>query len=403
MYDAIVIGARCAGSPAAMLLARSGYRVLLVDRASFPSDAPRNHFIKPSGVACLKRWGLLDRIIASNCPPVTTWNLDFGPLVLFGSPPPIDGVAHSIAPRRRVLDNILVDGAVESGVDLRDNFIVEELLTDDGRVTGIRGRDRVGTSVIEESTIVIGADGLHSVVARAVRAPTYAEKPALTCWYYAYWSDVPIGGVEIYSRPGRAAIAFPTNDGLVCIATVWPNREFNTYRADIAGNFLKTLDLAPGLAERARGGKRQERFIGTADVPNLFRRPFGPGWALVGDAGFHKDPFLAQGISDAFRDAERLTGAVDAGFSGREPLGEALAHYERQRNEAAMPGYEFNAQLAALEPSPPELQQLLAAIQGNQEQINRFIGTIADTLPSPESFAPENSGRVTGTATTSPV
>jgi flavin-dependent dehydrogenase len=398
MYDAIVVGARCAGSPTAMLLARKGYRVLLLDRAGFPSDTLSTHYIHQPGVARLKRWGLLDKVVASNCPPARQLSFDVGPFTLVGTPPPADGVAYGYAPRRTVLDKILVEAAVAAGAELREHFTVKELLTDGERVTGIRGHAVGGAMVTEQARIVIGADGLRSLVARSVQAPTYNVRPTLTCTYYSYWSGIPIEGPELYPRPGRMVLAGPTNDGQALVQVYWPNAMFHEVRADFEGNFMKALDLAPGLADRVRNGKRSERFHGTADLPFFFRKPYGPGWALVGDAGYHKDPITAEGITDAFRDAELLAEAIDDGFSGRRLLDEALAAYEQRRNEEALPIYEFTYQLAALEPPPPEMQQLFAALYQDQEQTNRFFGTIAGTVPIPEFFAPENLGRIIGAA-----
>src|SRR5581483_7646777 len=349
VYDAIVVGARCAGSPTAMLLARKGYRVLLVDRATFPSDILSTHYIHQPGVAQLARWGLLEPVVASNCPPITRALCDFGPFALTGSAPPAGEVAEAYCPRRTILDKILVDAAVAAGAELRPGFSVQEMLADGERVSGIRGRGASGGPVTEQARIVIGADGLRSVVARAVQAPTYHERPTLTCGYYSYWSGVPDEGVELYPRDGRAILAFPTNDGLLCLAVQWLHHEFHAFRADVEGNFLQTLELAPGLAERVRGGRREERFLGTADLPNFFRKPYGPGWALVGDAGYHKDPHTGEGITDAFRDAELLADAIDAGLAGRQPLDEALADYERRRNAVAMPLYELTCELASLQ------------------------------------------------------
>jgi acyl-CoA-binding protein len=190
-------------------------------------------------------------------------------------------------------------------------------------------------------------------------------------------------------------LAFPTNDGLVCTFIEWPRDEFETFRSDVEGNFLQTLELAPELAERIRRGRRARHFVGTADLPNFFRKPYGPGWALVGDAGHHKDPCGGYGISDAFRDAE-LANAIDAGLSGRRPLDEALADYERERNEAAMPAYELNYQIASLQPQHPKMQRLYAALVGNQADTDRFIGTLMGTVPIAEFYAPENIGRIVG-------
>ena len=398
MYDAIVIGARCAGSPTAMLLARKGYRVLLVDRDRFPSDHMSTHWIHQPGVAQLERWGLRERLAATGCPPITSITIDLGPFALRGTPPPSGDVAEAYSPRRTVLDKLLVDAAVEAGAELRERFSVQNLVFDGDHVSGITGRSAAGTTVTEQARMVIGADGIHSLVARQVGAPTYNTKPTHICAYYSYWSGVPLDGVEFYPREHRAFGVIPTHHGLAVIIAGWPHDEFHTIRADIEGNFLKILELAPALAERVRQGKQEEPFIGTADLPFFFRKPYGPGWALVGDAGYHKDVITSQGITDAFRDAELLAEAIVAGLSGMRPLVEALADYERQRNEAAMPMYELTHQFATLELPSPEMQQLFAALRNNQEQTNRFFGTLAGTVPIPEFFAPENVGQIIGVA-----
>jgi flavin-dependent dehydrogenase len=394
MYDAIVVGARCAGSPTAMLLARKGYRVLLVDRARFPSDTMSTHFIHQPGVLRLARWGLLDRVTASGCPPVSTLSLDFGPFALSGPPPAADGVTDAYAPRRFILDPILADSAVQAGVEFRDGFSVEALLWDGDQVVGIRGHGPDGNTVEERSRLVIGADGMHSLVARNVQAPAYNEKAPTNCGYYTYWSGVPVSSFEIFVRERCAFGAFPTNDGLTLIVVGRPHAEFPTIRTDIEGSYLRAIDLAPSLSERVRAGKREERFVGTADLPYFYRRPYGPGWALVGDAGYHKDPSTAEGISDAFRDAELLAEAIDTGFAGREPLLDALAGYERERNATTAALYDFTYHLASYEPLPPEMQQLVHALAGNQEQTNRFLGLIAGTTQFAEFFAPANVQRI---------
>jgi flavin-dependent dehydrogenase len=398
MYDVIVVGARCAGSPTAMLLARQGYRVLLLDKAGFPSDTLSLHYIHQPGVARLKRWGLLDKVAASNCPPVLRLVVDLGPFVLAGSPPPVDGVAEGYAPRRTILDPILIEAAAAAGVEVRQHFSVQDLVMDGDRVAGVRGRSSGGELVTEQAKIVIGADGMRSLVARGVQAATYNTRPAFTVAYYSYWSGVPVEGVELYPRPDRMIVAVPTNDGQTVAIVYWPNAAFHEVRSDIEGNFMKALELTPGLDARIRNGKRTEPFRGTADLPNFYRKPYGPGWALVGDAGYHKDPITAYGITDAFRDADLLSEAIDDGLSGRRPLEESLAHYEQRRNEESMPLFELTCGFAALQPPPPEIQQLLGALRYDQEQTNRYLGTIAGTVPMPEFFAPENIGRIMAAA-----
>jgi flavin-dependent dehydrogenase len=398
MYDAIVVGARCAGSPTAMLLARKGYRVLLVDRATFPSDSVRLHYIQPPGIACLKRWGLLERLAATNCPPTRTRTIDMDDFPLRGGVVPIDGVDEAYSPRRKVLDKLLVDAAVEAGAELREGFSVDELVTENGTVVGIRGRARGGSTVTERASIVIGADGQYSRVAGAVEAPIYRGCPPLICYYGSYWSDVPTDEIEIYRRERQVIYVFPTNDALTSLFIGWPQEMFRAVRADVERHFWQTIDLVPHLAERVRNGRRVEPFIGAGDLPSFFRRSHGPGWALVGDAGYHKDPYLGQGITDAFRGAALLADAVDAGLSGRAPLGSALAAYERRRDEAVMPLYELNCRLAELGPLPPEQRQLRAALRDNPEDTRQYFGVTAGTVPIRQFFAPENIGRILAAA-----
>src|SRR5262249_45648172 len=182
-YDAIVVGARCAGAPTAMLLARRGWRVLLVDRASFPSDTVSTHLMHAPAVAALARWGLLDRVVASGCPPIRNYSFDFGPITISGSPRPVDGISTAYAPRRTVLGKILVDAAAEAGAEVRERYTVDEILIEDGIVIGIRGRSEGGKPTAERARVVIGADGRNSQVARAVGAAEYGAKPMLQ-WSY---------------------------------------------------------------------------------------------------------------------------------------------------------------------------------------------------------------------------
>lgn len=392
-FDAIVVGARCAGSPTAMLLARKGYKVLVVDRATFPSDTISTHLVHPAGIAALERWGLLDTLVATGCPPIDTYAFDFGPITITGTP----GTTQSsvaYCPRRIVLDKLLVDAAAEAGAEVREGFGVDEVITDNGRVTGIRGHTKDGRSVTEHARVVIGADGRHSLVAEAVQPEQYNEKPPLLAAYYTYWSGLPMDGrFEVYIRPERGFAAMPTHDDLTLVVGGWPHAEFEANRRDIEGNYLKMLELAPAFAGRVRNAKREAKFVG-ATLPNFFRKPFGPGWALVGDAGYNKDPITAQGINDAFRDAELCATALDESLTGARSFDVALGDYQRTRDEHVLPMYEFTTQLATLQPPPPEMQQLLGAVYGNQDAMDDFARMNADTISPAEFFAPENIGKI---------
>jgi flavin-dependent dehydrogenase len=395
-YDAIVVGARCGGSPTAMLLARNGYRVLLVDKATFPSDTMSTHLAHPPAVAALERWGILERLEATDCPPITRYSFDFGPVTISGSPRPADGTANAYGPRRIVLDALLVEAAVAAGAELREDFTVEEILLDDGRVTGIRGHAKGGSTVTERARVVVGADGRHSLVAKAVRPELYNEAPKLAPAYYAYWSGLPTDAFDTYIRAesGRGWAALPTHDDLTCVVQGWPQSQFKANRKDVEGTYMKSFELAPEFAERIHAAKRETRFVGTGDLPGFFLKPYGPGWALVGDAGYHKHPITAFGITDAFRDAEAVASALDDAFAERRPYDEAMADYQRARDEEALPIYNFTCDFAKLEPPPPEMQQLIGAMHGNQDAMDGFVSVMAGTLPAPEFFGPENAGRI---------
>lgn len=401
MFDAIVVGARCAGSPTAMLLARKGYRVLLLDRATFPSDTVSTHIVWPHGADALARWDLLDALAATGAPPICRrMTLDVGPVALHGR---ISGASGrgGFCPRRTVLDALLADAAARSGAELREGFTADGLLFADGAVAGIRGRQ--GTRTFEErARIVIGADGVRSSVAAAVRAPAYDLRPVVLCGFYTYLEDVPQDDIELYPRVGCAFGGAPTNDGLHLLMVNWPAARFHEVRADVEAHVARALELAPDFAARMRQGKRAERWYGTAGVPGFFRRPYGPGWALVGDAGYCLEPITAQGISDAFLDAEGLADALDAGFSGRGALEELLAAHERARNERARPMYELTYQLAALEPPPRDEQELLAALRGNQAATDAYLAAITGGTKLGAFFSDENLARILGAAATAP-
>jgi 2-polyprenyl-6-methoxyphenol hydroxylase-like FAD-dependent oxidoreductase len=267
---------------------------------------------------------------------------------------------------------------------------VEEVVFDGARVAGIRGRGRGGATVMERARVVVGADGLHSLVSRAVDAERYREKAPLLVAYYSYWSGLPMGGrFEAYTRPHRAFAAWPTNGGLTLVIGGWPYSEFAANKADIEGNVLAVIDGVPEFAHRLRRARREERFAGMA-VPGYFRKPFGPGWALVGDAGYNKDFITAQGIQDAFRDAELCVHALDEACSGRRPFQEAMADYQAARDEHVLPMYEFTADLASLEPPPPRLQEILGAAHGNQEAMDGFARVNAGVISPREFFSEEN-------------
>jgi 2-polyprenyl-6-methoxyphenol hydroxylase-like FAD-dependent oxidoreductase len=358
------------------------------------------HYIHPAGGARLARWGLLDRLLKTNCPAIQTTTMDLGEFRLTGTHLPVDGIIAGVCPRRRVVDALLVEAAVEAGVEFREGFTVLELVSDRGKVIGIRGRSRHGALVTEHARITIGADGMYSMVAGSLKAKEYKAMEPLTCSYYSYWSGVPLDGLELYPRSGRFVFAAPTHDGLTMINVVAPRAEFRAFRSDTESHFASALERAPEFASRVRAGQQVERFIGTADTTNFFRVPYGPGWALAGDAGYHKDPISAQGMTDAFRDAEKLAEAVDAGFSGRLPLEEVLASYHAERDAAVLPLFELTCDMARLTPPSPQMQALLDVLRHNQADTDRYFGVLAGTVGVSEFFAQENQQRILAAAPT---
>jgi flavin-dependent dehydrogenase len=280
---------------------------------------------------------------------------------------------------------VLVDAASDAGAEVRQGFTVEEILIEEGTVVGIKGRSSGGALVAERARVVVGADGRHSRVADAVRPPQYNEKPQLLAAYYTYWSNLPIDGrFDTFIRPRRGFAAAPTNDGLTMTVSGWPFSEFDANKKDVERHFLNTFALVPGFAERIRSAKREAPIAG-AVTPNFFRTPYGPGWALVGDAGYIRDPITAQGINDAFRDAERCADALDEVFTGTRTYDEAMGEYHRARDRHVEAMYEFTCQLATLEPPPPEMQHVLGAIRGNQKAMDAFAQMNAGTI-SPIDF-----------------
>jgi len=389
-FDAIVVGARVAGAPTAMLLARKGYRVLLVDRATFPSDTMSTHLIHAPGMALLHGWGLVDRVIATGCPPVTAYRLDLGPFAIAGAPRGTEAAPHAFAPRRLLLDSILVDAATEAGAEVRQGVSVDGLIVEGGIVRGISAHDLSGVAFEERAPVVIGADGVHSSVARWVDASMTQDIGALEALYYAYWSGFPAEGeFQLYARDQRGFGVIPTNDDLTVVVVTWPADEFEANRQDLLGNYLRAFDLVPSLSERARAGRRETRLVG-AKMQNFYRRSHGPGWVLIGDAGYHKDAVTAQGITDAFRDAELVSSALDDAFTGRRSQDEALAAYERTRDESTRAMFELTCQLASNDPPSDVEVELFASIATHEDATRDFVSVLAGTMRVEARFDPQN-------------
>jgi 2-polyprenyl-6-methoxyphenol hydroxylase-like FAD-dependent oxidoreductase len=399
-YDAIVVGARCAGASTAMLLARSGHKVLLLDRDEFPSDmVASTHMVWLAGVARLKSWGLLDKLKATGCPPMAKFNLDLGEFVLSAGAPPAGDVTQSYAPRRYVLDSMLVDAAVEAGAELRRGSVVG-LLTEGDRAVGVRYSDHTGPMVEERARLVIGADGTNSSIARFTGAPAYDETSQLQGTYYAYFADLPLDSMEFYSRPGRMIYAWSTNDGMTVAGICCRYEDYRRLNDDPERNFYAEAEvLTPEFCERVRAARRGSAWLKGA-TRNIRRKAFGPGWALVGDAGLTVDPISAAGIANAFRDAEYLAEAAHQGLSGALPLDEAMAQFQDRRDASAVPIYEFTREMAKLDPPPQEVIDLFVALRDNPKDTSDYFGIFAQTVSPAAFFAADNVRRIIASGAT---
>jgi 2-polyprenyl-6-methoxyphenol hydroxylase-like FAD-dependent oxidoreductase len=372
-WDVIVVGARCAGSPLAMLLARRGYRVLLVDRATFPSDTISSHQVHQTGLARLQRWGLLDDLVATGCPLFTSGTFNMRAGLITGDLIPADEIAFTCVPRRHILDTILVRAAERAGAEMREGFGLTGLTFDGDRVVGISGVGPGGDRVTERATLVVGADGRNSTVAKLVGAPKYRDDGALTIQYYSYWSGANHPDPVIYTREDWGVAVAPTHDGLLLMAMGTTRANLSRFRADIDAGYQDRIKTIPELADQVAGGRREEPFKGLAEVPNFYRQSYGPGWALAGDAGYYRDPVTAQGISDAFRDADSLADAIDRGFSGREDLSQALAGYQRDRDGVTQAAYGWTLASARFAPEKATTQAFLGQVAADPELSQMFV------------------------------
>jgi flavin-dependent dehydrogenase len=386
MFDVAIVGARCAGSALALMLARAGARVLVIDRTTFPSDTMSGHFIQPAGVSCLRRLGLYGDLAALGYPPQETTTVDFGPVVISGRPAAMpDGTGTGFAPRRHRFDPMLVDAAVAAGAELREVTSFIKPLVEDGRVVGLR-TSRAGKVDDVRARLLVGADGKRSRVARAVGAGDYNVNPGATCCFYAYWEGMDVASARLMVRDGIFAVAVPCGGDLTFLAVAWPRNRLGEVRRDVDGATRQGAARIPWLTERLGAARRVERYVGTGDLDGYFRTASGPGWALVGDSGSHKDSITAQGMTDALLDAELLSTAVLDGLGGARTLEEALAGYGRRRDVRSAPMHRLTADLARLAPPPPETLAGMAPIADDPIAASRFLGVMAGSVPVDEIF-----------------
>ncbi|HET6876347.1 MAG TPA: NAD(P)/FAD-dependent oxidoreductase [Jatrophihabitans sp.] len=365
-YDAVVVGARVAGASTAMLLARAGARVAVVDRAAYGTDTVSTHALMRAGVVQLSRWGLLDGVVSAGTPAIrrTTFHYADGESVAVDIRPSI-GADALYAPRRPLLDRLLVDAAVAAGADVRHETSVTALLHDRaGRVSGVQVRDRWGKTSELRGAITVGADGLRSVVAEQAGAPLLRRGRARSAVLYRYYAGIPAAGYEWAYAPGMGAGLIPTNDGLTCVFVGTTPARMRRLRRGGAEHAFATL-LAQGgvqLAERVASGQPAGRMHGWAGVAGVARRPWGPGWALVGDAGYYRDPLTTHGITDALRDAELLADEILETLAGATAENVALGRYQAMRDRLSGPLFDATEPVASYDWDLVGLRRLLLRV-----------------------------------------
>jgi flavin-dependent dehydrogenase len=340
----IVVGARCAGAATAMLLARAGHRVLVVDRGRYGTDTLSTHALMRGAVVQLHRWDLLPAVIAAGTTPVRQATFFYGDEPVAVPIKPREGIDALYAPRRHVLDRLLVDAAAAAGAEIVYGARVKGLQrSGTGRVTGVVLEDETGRLTDVSARIVVGADGLRSTVARLVGAPVYRVGRHVTGTMYGYWTGLAAGGYEWYFVPGLSAGAIPTNAGQVCVSLSVPGPDFTRLFAHRPESAFRELlsNVAPALAGQIGRADASSTLRGFPGHVGYFRQSYGPGWALVGDAGYFKDPLTAHGITDALRDAEWVAKAIDAESEA------ALADYQAQRDAASLDVFETTDAIAS--------------------------------------------------------
>ncbi|KPI01273.1 monooxygenase FAD-binding protein [Actinobacteria bacterium OV450] len=388
MYDVIVVGARCAGASTALLLARQGHKVLLIERAKFPKDTLSTLYIHQPGVARLAAWGVLDDIASTGCPPVDTVEYRVGDVRLTGSSRPVDGQRAAYAPRRYLLDRILVDAAVAAGVEFHDETTAGDLLFRDGRVVGLKCRTSGSVWTDRHARLVVGADGMRSRVADQVQAEVLDSTGPKTCAYYTYW-DLPGPRMALHEAPGRWVGAVSTNDGATLVGCYFPQSDFRQMKGNATEAYLGCFrEHAPELYEQVAGKGPIDRLYGTGDQQNFIRRAAGPGWALVGDAAHHKDSITARGITDAFLQAQLLADTLPGEAGNTQDLDTALRRYATAHYDLVVEGYHSTLFVADLTVTPERLA-MLRAVAESAEMTGLYFSMLSGACGSDEFFSDE--------------
>jgi 2-polyprenyl-6-methoxyphenol hydroxylase-like FAD-dependent oxidoreductase len=360
-FDVAIVGGRVAGASLALLLARQGRRVAMVDRDAFPSDTLSTHFMAPLAVMQLGQLGVLSDVLAAGFRPIVRHRTYVEDCLLEGPAGPPG--AFSLSPRRSVLDPLIVEHAVRAGVTFSGRTRAERLIERDGRVAGIVVSS-AGSEMREiRARVVVGADGKHSKVAELVRAESYDAVPAMRPMYYGYFHGLvplPEATTELFCGGGQIGFVFPMRPDEDCIALELQPGDFDDMRRDPKRGFDERVSALPGMAKRFASARLEGKLMGAKGIDNYFRVPFGPGWALTGDAGYLKDPSTGLGMGDALAQAFMLADALGAYFDGAD-WDAAMTAFHRRRDERMKPLYEATLAFTRMrDPSPGQADRLRA-------------------------------------------
>lgn len=406
-FDVVVVGARCAGSPLATFLKRAGLSVCVVDQAEFPSDTLSTHMFQLSGIEVLQKLGVLDAVLESGAPPVTTCYMKFEDVDLSG-PPRLrenDPNVPMLCVRRTALDVRLVEMAREAGVDMRLHTRVTDLVEKNGRVTGVKVATRNGNHSTLEAELVVGADGRLSTIARLTGARRYHVLPSERMSSWAYFRGVPIQSEAslYYHRLGDDFIvASPADDGLFLVASCPSVEYFDNYRADSEGWFNRAVAGCAPVADLLSNAERVTKFRGLTRFEGFFREPTGPGWVLVGDSGHFKDPTPGQGISDALRQVDKLSAAIVRGFGNQKKLDAELRNWGRWRDRDSIQHYWFCADVGKRGPISPVLLEILRGFAGDEELRKDFLDIFIHRKYPRQVFGPGALASATARMLTNP-
>ncbi len=383
-YDVIVVGGRVAGAATGMLLARHGRRVLILDRSRAGTDTMSTHALMRGGVIQLARWSLLDDIIAAGTPPVRRTTFHYGSERLAIDIKSADGIDALYAPRRTILDPLLADAAADAGADLVHEAAVTDLIRERGRVVGVRFT-HADHRFAARAALVVGADGTRSTVARLIDAPVIRTGTSITMGSYGYWDDVSTDGYHwVFTADGCCGL-IPTNHGQTCVFASASPAQIGRGGLAVINDVVERA--APDLADDLRSGSAPSHARTYTTQPRYLRQAVGDGWALVGDAGYWKDPLSAHGLTDAMRDAELLARAVVNSGGSSRPLRDELEQYQATRDRLSIPLFDITDRIASQEWDQAEIAELLIRLSAAMNDEVRTLTALAPIPPAHQAEA----------------